>query len=268
MQLLIRIHIISLIVFTLTLHLHANAITINCRYSISDWWTLSDVYTCYGTVIFQDDHRIITDVTQNHLDGKNGSDVQRLVVYFQPVEFIPENIADFFPNIEAIQINFGALREISREALIDLRALRQLDFFENNIRTLENGAFDGNPLLAAVNIDYNPIRNVNHAVFDNVPELTSLHIHGATCINQMVNENRQEVENMIFRLSVQCPPTFQMLQSEILKGYDFQRKIDLQIVDRMNPLNYHILELEEMLKQHDARIKELEGQIQNLKNTL
>lgn len=225
---------------------------------------LNDVYTCQATLIFEGDPRVITEITQNHLEGLNNSDVRNLFIHNQQVNIIPINIGAFFPNLEGLAVTYCGLEEVNRESLTNMPNLRQIDFFENRIREVNNNLFDETPLLEAFSVYYNPVRHVASTAFDNLPALTNLHFSLTFCINERADESRDDVEKLMFQLNLRCPPTLRMIQDEILNGFEFQRKIDIQIANRINPLTYHVFELERIIEQNKARITQLERQVEDL----
>lgn len=228
---------------------------------------LEDTYFCLGTLVFQGDPKVITEVSQNHMQGMNDSDVASVMIMNQIVPQMPRNLGEFFPNLEGLAVVFSQLEEISKDDLSNLPRLRQLDLFENNIRSLDSNLLRGNPLLEAFSVYSNPIRRVGLKAFDNLPMLTSLHFSLTRCINERADESRLAVENLIFNLAVYCPPTLEMIESDILTGSKFQRTIDLQIADRVNPLTYQIYLMDQLLHLHEDRIAQLEQQVRDLKET-
>lgn len=229
---------------------------------------LDETYFCLGTLVFEGDPRVITEVSQNHMEGRNDSHVTSVMISDQIVAQIPRNFGEIFPNLEGLAVIFSHLEEISKEDLVNLPRLRQLDLFANNVRSLDSDLFRGNPLLEAFSVYYNPVRRVGLTTFENLPLLTSLHFSETGCINERADESRLEVENLIFHLAVYCPPTFQMIESEVLAGAKFQRTIDLQIADRINPLAYQVYLMDQILHEHEERIKMLESEIQKLSQSI
>lgn len=133
-------------------------------------------------LIFVGDPQIVTDVTQNHLQGRNNNEVRGLWIQGQTMRLAPRHVATFFPNLEAIFFHSNGLEELSPEDFSGLRNLRELQINNNPLRYAENGAF----------------RNLNH--------LSVLHFNRATCINA-VSGGKTQVDNLIFRLLTSCPPS-------------------------------------------------------------
>lgn len=228
---------------------------------------MNDAYTCEARVIFEGDQRNVTEVSQNHLTGKNNSDVKNLMIRNQVLGLVPRNIGDFFPNLEALDIVNAEITEISRGDFAGLPQLRQLDFFRNNISHLGSNLFEGSPLMEAFSLYYNPVSRVGYDAFKGLDQLTSLHFSVTKCINERADEDRVSVEELIFMLAVNCPPTLAMIEADVINGFEFKRTIDLQIADRVNPLTYHVFELEGILNSHEIRIAQIEQELIELKET-
>lgn len=207
---------------------------------------------------------VITEVSQNHLEGRNDSDVTSLMIFFGGIRQIPQNIGEFFPNVEGLSVAFSEVETIGKQDFASIPLLRQLDLFSNRIQVINSDTFRGVPLLEGLSVYYNPIRRVGHTAFDNLSNLRSLHFGETGCIHQIVDDDRAGVEDLIFQLAVRCPPTMQMIEAEIIAGAKFQRTIDYQIADRINPITFQVYNMDRMLNNHQSRIEQLERQIWEL----
>ena len=107
----------------------------------------------------------------------------------------------------------------------------------------------------------NPIRNVAHNVFDVLPDLETVDIQQGFCINDS-NGNRNSLSTHLFRISVNCPPTFDMIfertEAKLLQGVGLERKIDNQVSDRLNPLTWSLFNTNEKVAIIDERVTQLE----------
>jgi Leucine rich repeat len=204
-----------------------------------------------------DIHRV-TDVSRNHLAGRDNSDVKGLSITNQDIGFLPFNIHEFFPNLETIDAT-NAFKEISREALIGFPKLRQLHLNTNKIQIIEPNLFEGNPNMIAISFVNNPVKHVAYNVFTNLTSLHSLRFDFATCHSQAAELNRANVELLMFRLLVNCPPTFAMTENKILSGIEFEKTIDEQIAERVNPLMWTIHEMNDKIKELEERLARLEN---------
>lgn len=222
---------------------------------------------CTAKVIFVGDSRVITAVSTNHLSGRSNSDVRGLLIENQVLGLVPVNISGFFPNLEAISLNNCDLEEIKREDINGFSNLQQLHLKPNKITEIGNNLFEGNPGMKFISFTSNPIKNVAYNVFDDLNELVILDISLAKCISSD-NSNRNDVLSVIFRISVNCPPTFKMLLEKIeentVQGNDLKQQIDDQVSEKINPLTGLFDEMKEKLKRAELKVAHLEEENKSL----
>jgi Leucine-rich repeat (LRR) protein len=232
------------------------ALVLECNFAVRDSWLIPNLYSCVPVVIFTGDLRYVTEIIGNHQQGFNDNDVERIAIVHQPMDFLPRNMSNFFPNVISIELADLGLTEITREDINGFPKLKQMNLNPNNIRELGNGVFEGNPELEKLALSGNPIKNIAHNVFDNLTKLTLLHMF-TPCFN-LFTDTREGIEDFIFRSSIHCPPTFKMIEERILNGIEFQIKIDEQVSERINPLTWTMFEMGNMAIDHEERIERLE----------
>ncbi|XP_062838684.1 leucine-rich repeat-containing G-protein coupled receptor 5 isoform X2 [Anolis carolinensis] len=90
---------------------------------------------------------------------------------------------DGLHSLETLDLNYNNLNEfpISVRAL---RNLKELTFHNNNIRSIPEQAFVGNPSLIAIHFYDNPIQIVGKTAFQHLPELRTLTLNGASQITE------------------------------------------------------------------------------------
>lgn len=209
---------------------------LNCMYSLA-----GKDYECTAQVFFVGDSRIISEVSHHHLVGKNNSDVTRLNIKNQDVGFIPHNVSEFFPILSYFAVYSTAITEFTRDSLKGLYKLREFDAHSNKIESIDGDIFADNPLLVSIRFNDNPIKHIAYRVFDHLTSLTTLHFTTTTCINSKADLNRTTTVKLIFQLEISCPPSFEMLEAQIVSG----EKLEEQITEKITPL----LEAMNLLKQ-------------------
>lgn len=222
------------LVFAL-LFLPLNAIVLNCVFAdVAVRFTLRNVYSCKAQLIFIGDPRIVTEVIGVH--SRSNEEVQSIEIVRQNVKVFPRNIEKFFTNLEAIYVHYSGLQEILRQDLRPFPKLRQVDLHLNDIKELNENLFEFNPLVEAVSVYSNPIRHVGHNIFDGLKSLHTIHIINAKCISERSDGNRSAVEEIMFKLSIDCPPTFEMIERKILSGNELATVLD----DREAEIKIHV----------------------------
>ncbi|TWW64417.1 Leucine-rich repeat-containing G-protein coupled receptor 5A [Takifugu flavidus] len=81
-------------------------------------------------------------------------------------------------SLETLDLNSNRLVQFPAPVR-SLPNLRELGFHSNNIRSIPERAFIGNPSLVTVFFHDNPIRTVGQSAFQNLPELQTLSLNGA-----------------------------------------------------------------------------------------
>uniref|UniRef100_A0A3P8Y7Y0 G-protein coupled receptors family 1 profile domain-containing protein n=1 Tax=Esox lucius TaxID=8010 RepID=A0A3P8Y7Y0_ESOLU len=81
-------------------------------------------------------------------------------------------------NLETLDLNYNNLEEFPI-AIRSLSTLKELGFHSNNIQSIPEHAFTGNPSLLTIFFYDNPIQFVGRSAFQHLPELRTLTITGA-----------------------------------------------------------------------------------------
>lgn len=218
------------------------ALFLQCTYTVSE----TD-YICTGQVIFVGDRRIISEVSFNHLIGRNDSDVTQLYINNQTVGFIPLNVNLFFPYLERFDMENSTVAELTKDSLKGLHRLKAFRILINQIESIHGDFFIDNSELNWITFSSNPIKHIAHRVFDHLTQLTQLYFQTTTCINNSFSTNRADTELLIFRLLVNCPPRFEMIETQIIEGDKLEDKTNSQIHEQINPLTEEIKVLRQRL---------------------
>ncbi|KAM8907849.1 LOW QUALITY PROTEIN: leucine-rich repeat-containing G-protein coupled receptor 5-like [Spinachia spinachia] len=80
-------------------------------------------------------------------------------------------------------LNYNSLLEFPT-AIRSLSHLKELGFHSNNIQSIPEQAFTGNPSLIAIVFYDNPIQSVGRSAFQDLPELRTLSLNGAANLTQ------------------------------------------------------------------------------------
>ncbi|XP_041833471.1 leucine-rich repeat-containing G-protein coupled receptor 5-like isoform X2 [Melanotaenia boesemani] len=81
-------------------------------------------------------------------------------------------------SLETLDLNYNSLVEFPT-AIRSLSHLKELGFHSNNIQSIPEHAFTGNPSLITIFFYDNPIQSVGRSAFQNLPELRTLSLNGA-----------------------------------------------------------------------------------------
>jgi Leucine rich repeat len=227
------------VVMTFSTFLSIDSLILECDYSVRSNWRIFNVYTCTGKVLLVGDPQVITEVSTNHLNSNNNNYVRSLLIENQSLRLIPKNISNFFPNLESLNINRCGIEKIEREDLSDFPNLLQLHLNPNRISEIGNNLFEGNSRLKFITFSGNPIKHVAQNVFDDLKELEYLDIEAGTCVSQ-ITRNRDQVLSFMFKLAVNCPPTFDMnferIEAKLGQSNALKQVIDDQVSKEIDPI--------------------------------
>ncbi|KAL4660241.1 leucine-rich repeat-containing G-protein coupled receptor 5-like [Arapaima gigas] len=90
---------------------------------------------------------------------------------------------DGLQSLETLDLNYNSLDEFP-VAIKTLPNLKELGFHSNNIKSIPEHAFIGNPSLLTVFFYDNPIQFVGKSAFQHLPDLRTLSLNGATEITE------------------------------------------------------------------------------------
>ncbi|OCT87465.1 leucine-rich repeat-containing G-protein coupled receptor 5A-like [Xenopus laevis] len=90
---------------------------------------------------------------------------------------------DGLHSLETLDLNYNNLDEFPA-AIKTLKNLKELGFHSNNIRSIPEQAFIGNPWLITIHFYDNPIQHVGRSAFQHLPELRTLILNGASQITE------------------------------------------------------------------------------------
>ncbi|XP_037317824.2 leucine-rich repeat-containing G-protein coupled receptor 5-like [Pungitius pungitius] len=86
-------------------------------------------------------------------------------------------------SLETLDLNFNSLLEFPT-GIRSLGHLKELGFHSNNIQSIPEQAFTGNPSLITIVFYDNPIQSVGRSAFQDLPELRTLSLNGAANLTQ------------------------------------------------------------------------------------
>ncbi|CRK98326.1 CLUMA_CG011688, isoform A [Clunio marinus] len=243
------------------------AVIIDCTYSIIRVWTVPNLYACQGKLISIGDPNNVTAVSHNHINGKSNNEVQALILDNSQIKSMLRNINQFYPNLESLTVRYSDITELNLEDLQDFPNLTQIDFGSNKIERLNWNLFKKTPKVKVIGLNWNPIKYIAHNVFDDLSELEMLHMN-QRCFDRNINNNKSAIAAALFDIFQKCPPTLEMMKSEIVNGEELRKEIKAEIDEEINPLTWSVFEMGSKLIHYEAKITQNENQIQYLNNEI
>lgn len=103
---------------------------------------MGSTYTCSATVLFEEEKsENVTAVLGIHLPGKVNEDVGLLLIQSQKLQFFPQKIAEFLPNLGTVSFYNNSIRSVRNEDLSPFPQLFALDLTKNRISVLDKNLF-------------------------------------------------------------------------------------------------------------------------------
>jgi len=238
----------------------SSGLMLECRYIQKNQEGVGVLYTCEARVVPIGEEIYVESISQNsseHLEGYDDSNVDALE-YYQPIGFTPRNVSSFFPNLQLIVANAIQSNSLTREDLTGFARLHTLRFNDNNLTEIGNDLFSENPLMTRIFFDNNQIRHVAHSVFDQLPELITLHMFQNFCTDRFVYNDRNSVPDVLFKILLECPPTFEMIEERIVNGNKLGLTVESQIDSATSTLLAKLEAVVEQLSLLEERVEFLE----------
>ncbi|PKU35887.1 leucine-rich repeat-containing g-protein coupled receptor 4 [Limosa lapponica baueri] len=116
----------------------------------------------------------------------NLSSLVVLHLHNNKIKTIGKHCFDGLDNLETLDLNYNNMVEFP-EAIKALPSLKELGFHSNYISVIPDGAFAGNPLLRTIHLYDNPLSFVGNSAFQNLSDLHSLVIRGASMVQWFPN---------------------------------------------------------------------------------
>lgn len=248
-----------------------------CNFEYITHETVGSLYTCRGSVSLTWSSEI-ESVHGTHQPGRTHDDVEAISVFSRGVWSIPEGIPDFFPNLRALEFVSSDFMQLQASSLQPFPQLQLFHMTHGYITSLSADLFSFTPRLTSVAIEVGNIRHIEADLLTNLNNLTRLHLADNLCVNRRA-ENRAEVLQLIFELSVLCPPREVTTTSEPstttpntttespTEECPCEQEIEdlrlgyYQLKSEMESKNKEIQDLQSLNAQFEARFRKIESEL-------
>lgn len=149
--------------------------------------------------------KTVTEVVGSHLEGKNNSHVDSLVIHNQNCHFIPRNLGQFFPNLENLIIMKSNVQFLLSGDLDGLNKLQYFDVSNNPIEHIGEDFFTGHTSITSVSFSNCHIKKVDFGALDSLKKLTSINFEHNECID--IREeyvNKKTIERLSMLIYSKC----------------------------------------------------------------
>lgn len=186
----------------------ASSMNIECEYGNTTWTPIGEVYYCaieYILNIFSLEDAAISSVTGLHHSTKTNEDVTAFYANNKSIEYFPRGFGKIFPNLKAIIVYNGRIKEIHQADFKSCPKLTFLDLYQNDIEVLEEDLFEYNRNLIYIRLDYNKITQIHENVFNHLPKLMTLILDKNKCIDMHAKNNSTAIRELKRQIKIKCP---------------------------------------------------------------
>ncbi|XP_048340330.1 leucine-rich repeat-containing G-protein coupled receptor 4 [Sphaerodactylus townsendi] len=189
----------------------------------------------------------------------NLSSLVVLHLHNNKIKTLGHHCFDGLNNLETLDLNYNSMVEFPK-AIKTLPSLKELGFHSNYISMIPDSAFGGNPLLRTIHLYDNPLSFVGNSAFQNLSDLHSLVIRGASMVQSFPNlTGTTNLESLTFTgTKIDSIPTDLCQEQKILRTLDLSYNNLKQL-----PSFQGCSSLEEIYLQHNE-IEEIKDVFQGL----
>lgn len=156
--------------------------------------------------IVSKDDREVLKVLGNHNNPRRGDEsVKFFDVIGKTVNFFPQNLHEFFPHLEILQVYGSNLREVSGNDLRNFsESLKFLWLSTNEIEIIEQNLFENTKNLEWVDFSYNKINHVDARSFESLTQLKSLAFDTNLCHSGNAVNDPTAVAVLVDKIEAKC----------------------------------------------------------------
>lgn len=156
-----------------------SAIKLKCSFDLMDWGGHGSLYTC--NVLQKTERRyggnLLELIEGSHTSYNSNKNVKAFRVNDKSFNFIPNNIADFFPNVITFQILNSGLQKIEKENFNGLYEMTDLNLWKNQLRQIDENTFDHCNGLLGLYLSNNHLTKIYPLTFLKLANLAVLHLN-------------------------------------------------------------------------------------------
>lgn len=181
------------------------AIIIGCSFDNRKHQPLAVVYVCFvkGPVKEISDPKL-TEVVGHHKSGNSNNDVKMLHATQIKLKYFPQNVEQFFPNLERIFMYNTGIKSLVQSHLKPFPKLTYLLMQNNEIEELSSDVFQFNNRISELNFKRNKLRVIGSGVLKSLPNLAIVNFEENVCFSGKA-EGKNEIKLLMQKLS-SCYP--------------------------------------------------------------
>jgi hypothetical protein len=190
----------------------ANGRILTCSYGDTAWALVKVIYTCKGRL---DSTNLgsIERLEGTHMNNQDNWSVEGLSITEQVILNLPENFADIFPNLKAVDFSYSHIVKFSALNLRNLRNLIFFRIFDNHLKSVESDLFRSNPQLQYVDFGKNALESVGTNLLVNLTSLIAADFIQNKCIDARA-QSPEAIVDLNLKLLSNCQLTNHFIEHD------------------------------------------------------
>lgn len=180
------------------------SIEVYCTFEDQDFPVGDQIYTCevrFWIVVI--DYMTVEEFQGRHDAGRVKCNVKGLRVLEMTTKYLPINLRNHFPKLEAIEVVGGRMTRLEKRDVRPYPHLKVLWLPRNNIETLSNDVFEKNLKLEKISLYENRLKFIGSEVFKPLKRLGFVSLELNECIDRFAS-TRTCIKSMKKEIEAAC----------------------------------------------------------------
>lgn len=143
-----------------------------------EWGGEGFLYTCDVNDWDVDSQQNITSINGKHENEQQNINVKAFRIKHANSIYAPNGIGNIFPNLVTLQIMISQVKYISIDSFAGFKCIKGINFWNNNIREINENTFNKVPTTEAIYLSENLIEVIHRGTFRNLKSLQLVEMQG------------------------------------------------------------------------------------------
>jgi Leucine-rich repeat (LRR) protein len=171
----------------------------------SFWFYIGSAEECsVKNLVVLSKNQIVTLINGENSYEFENDDRKMLNIQSQIVNFMPEELEHFFPDLEGIRIAHSGLKIIEKSDIQAFENLKHLYLNDNDLESLEDSLFESNPALKVIDFTNNKLKVVGENILQPLINLEVAHFQNNICIDIVASTWNSKISRLISELKEKC----------------------------------------------------------------
>lgn len=155
-------------------------------YENSFWFYISPGDECsVKNLVITKPSQIVTLINGEASNEFQNQDAKMLNIQSQIVNFMPEELENFFPDLEGIRIAHSNLKSVEKSDIKAFKNLKHLYLNDNDLESLDGNLFESNLHLRVIDFTNNKLKVLGENILLPLKHLEVAHFQNNVCIDHV-----------------------------------------------------------------------------------